>query len=132
MDASDGVRRAVETQGAPAPIGPYSQAVEAGGVLYCSGQVPLDPSSGELIDGDITEQARRCLENLDAVCLEAGTRLDQAARIGIYLTDMSLFAEVNQVYGEYFLEPFPARTTLGVAELPKGALIEMDATVPLR
>ena len=132
MDASDGVRRAVETQGAPAPIGPYSQAVEAGGVLYCSGQVPLDPSSGELIDGDITEQARRCLENLDAVCLEAGSRLDQAARIGIYLTDMSLFAEVNQVYGEYFSEPFPARTTLGVAELPKGALIEMDATVPLR
>ena len=132
MDASDGVRRAVETQGAPAPIGPYSQAVEAGGVLYCSGQVALDPSSGELIDGDITEQARRCLENLDAVCLEAGSRLDQAARIGIYLTDMSLFAEVNQVYGEYFSEPFPARTTLGVAELPKGALIEMDATVPLR
>ena len=132
MDASDGVRRAVETQGAPAPIGPYSQAVEAGGVLYCSGQVALDPSSGELIDGDIAEQARRCLENLDAVCLEAGTRLDQAARIGIYLTDMSLFAEVNQVYGEYFSEPFPARTTLGVAELPKGALIEMDATVPLR
>ena len=132
MDASDGVRRAVETQGAPAPIGPYSQAVEAGGVLYCSGQVALDPSSGELIDGDIAEQARRCLENLDAVCLEAGSRLDQAARIGIYLTDMSLFAEVNQVYGEYFSEPFPARTTLGVAELPKGALIEMDATVPLR
>jgi len=132
MDASDGVRRAVETQGAPAPIGPYSQAVEAGGVLYCSGQVALDPSSGELIDGDIAEQARRCLENLDAVCLEAGTRLDQAARIGIYLTDMSLFAEVNEVYGEYFSEPFPARTTLGVAELPKGALIEMDATVPLR
>ena len=132
MDASDGVRRAVETQGAPAPIGPYSQAVEAGGVLYCSGQVPLDPSSGELIDGDIAEQARRCLENLDAVCLEAGTRLDQAARIGIYLTDMSLFAEVNEVYGEYFSDPFPARSTLGVAELPKGALIEMDATVPLR
>jgi reactive intermediate/imine deaminase len=132
MDASDGVRRAVETQGAPAPIGPYSQAVEASGVLYCSGQVPLDPASGELIDGDMAEQARRCLENLDAVCLEAGTRLDQAARIGIYLTDMSLFAEVNKVYGEYFSEPYPARTTLGVAELPKGALIEMDATVPLR
>jgi 2-iminobutanoate/2-iminopropanoate deaminase len=132
MDASDGVRRAVETQGAPAPIGPYSQAVEAGGVLYCSGQVALDPSSGELIDGDIVEQARRCLENLDAVCLEAGTRLDQAARIGIYLTDISLFAEVNEVYGEYFSEPFPARSTLGVAELPKGALIEMDATVPIR
>ena len=132
MDASDGVRRPVKTKDAPEPVGPYSQAVEAGGVLYCSGQVPLEPSSGELIDGGIVEQARRCLENLDAVCLEAGTRLDQAARIGIYLTDMSLFAEVNEVYGEYFSDPFPARSTLGVAELPKGALIEMDATVPLR
>jgi 2-iminobutanoate/2-iminopropanoate deaminase len=132
MDASDGVRRAVETEGAPAPIGPYSQAVIAGGVLYCSGQVPLDPKSGEVIDGGVAEQARRCLENLDAVCLEAGTRLDQAARIGIYLTDMSLFAELNQVYADYFSEPFPVRTTVGVAALPKGALVEMDATVPLQ
>lgn len=131
MDASDGVRRAVETEGAPAPIGPYSQAVEAGGVLYCSGQVPLDPASGELVDGGITEQARRCLENLDAVCIEAGTRLDQAARIGIYLTDLSLFAELNELYATYFSEPFPVRTTVGVAALPKGALVEMDATVPL-
>jgi 2-iminobutanoate/2-iminopropanoate deaminase len=132
MDASDGVRRAVETEGAPAPIGPYSQAVIAGGVLYCSGQVPLDPKSGEVIDGGVAEQARRCLENLDAVCLEAGTRLDQAARIGIYLTDMSLFAELNQVYADYFSDPFPVRTTVGVAALPKGALVEMDATVPLQ
>ena len=131
MDASQSLRRAVETEGAPAPIGPYSQAVEAGGVLYCSGQVPLDPDGGELVEGGIAEQARRCLENLDAVCRAAGTRLDEAARIGIYLTDMSLFAEVNEVYAGFFSEPFPVRTTVGVSALPKGALVEMDATVPL-
>jgi 2-iminobutanoate/2-iminopropanoate deaminase len=132
MDASAGPSRAIETDQAPAPIGPYSQAVEAGGVLYCSGQVPLDPGTGELIEGGIAEQARRCLESLDAVCRAAGTRLDQAARIGIYLTDMSRFAEVNEVYGTFFSEPFPVRTTVGVAALPKGALVEMDATIPLR
>ena len=131
MDASDGVRRVVETDGAPAPIGPYSQAVQAGGVLYCSGQVPLDPASGELVEGGIAEQARRCLESLDAVCRAAGTQLSAAARIGIYLTDMSLFGELNEVYGGFFAEPYPVRTTVGVAELPKGALVEMDATVPL-
>ena len=131
MDASQSPRQAVETQGAPAPIGPYSQAVIANGVLYCSGQVPLDPASGELIDGGIAEQARRCLESLDAVCRAAGARLSGAARIGIYLTDMSLFAEVNEVYATFLSEPFPVRTTVGVAALPKGALVEMDATVPL-
>ena len=131
IDASAGPRRAIETDKAPAPIGPYSQAVESGGVLYCSGQVPLDPGTGELIEGGIAEQARRCLECLDAVCRAAGTRLSDAARIGIYLTDMSRFAEVNEVYGTFFSEPFPVRTTVGVAALPKGALVEMDATVPL-
>jgi 2-iminobutanoate/2-iminopropanoate deaminase len=131
MDASAGPIRAIETDQAPAPIGPYSQAVEAGGVLYCSGQVPLDPATGKLIEGGITEQARRCLENLDAVCRGAGTSLGQAARIGIYITDMSLFAEVNEVYGTFFSEPYPVRTTVGVAALPKDALVEMDATVPL-
>ena len=83
MDASQSPRQAVETQGAPAPIGPYSQAVIANGVLYCSGQVPLDPASGELIEGGIAEQARRCLESLDAVCRAAGAQLSEAARIGI-------------------------------------------------
>jgi 2-iminobutanoate/2-iminopropanoate deaminase len=132
MDASAGeTKRVVETDRAPAPIGPYSQAVVANGVLYCSGQVPLDPESGELVDGGIAEQARRCLESLDAVCREAGTRLEDAARIGIYLTDMSLFADLNDVYATYFTAPFPVRSTVGVAELPKGALVEMDATVPL-
>ena len=131
MDGSTEGKRAIETDQAPAPIGPYSQAVETGGVLYCSGQVPLDPATGELVDGGIAEQARRCLENLDAVCRAADASLSQAARIGIYLTDMSLFAELNEVYAGFFSEPFPVRSTVGVGALPKGALVEMDATVPL-
>ena len=131
MDAAEGVRRPVETEGAPAPIGPYSQAVVADGVLYCSGQVPLDPDTGELVRGGVAEQARRCLESLDAVCRAAGTQLSEAARVGIYLTDMARFAELNDVYASFFSEPFPVRTTVGVAALPKGALVEMDATVPL-
>jgi 2-iminobutanoate/2-iminopropanoate deaminase len=131
MDASEALRRAIETDRAPAPIGPYSQAVVADGVLYCSGQVPLDPVTGELVEGGVAEQARRCLESLDAVCRAAGTQLSDAGRIGIYLTDMALFAELNEVYASFFSEPFPVRTTVGVAALPKGALVEMDATVPL-
>jgi 2-iminobutanoate/2-iminopropanoate deaminase len=131
MDAADQGKRPIETDQAPAPIGPYSQAVVAGGVLYCSGQVPLDPAGGELVAGGISEQARRCLESLDAICRAAGTRLSEAARIGIYLTDMAQFAELNEVYASVFSEPFPVRTTVGVASLPKGALVEMDATVPL-
>jgi 2-iminobutanoate/2-iminopropanoate deaminase len=131
MDASQGLRRPIETDGAPAPIGPYSQAVVADGVLYCSGQVPLDPGTGELVEGGVAEQARRCLQSLDAVCREAGTRLSEAARIGIYLTEMERFPDVNEVYSSFFSEPFPVRTTVGVAALPKGAMVEMDATVPL-
>jgi 2-iminobutanoate/2-iminopropanoate deaminase len=132
MDASEGVRRPVETDQAPAPIGPYSQALVSNGVLYCSGQVPLDPASGELVEGGIAEQASRCLQSLDAVCRAAGTRLADAARIGIYLTDIEEFPKVNDVYANFFEEPFPVRTTVGVAALPKGALVEMDATVPLQ
>jgi 2-iminobutanoate/2-iminopropanoate deaminase len=131
MDASDNERRTVETGDAPAPIGPYSQAVIADGILYVSGQVPLDPESGELVEGGIAEQASRCLRSLDAICRAAGTELAAAARIGIYLTDMAKFPEVNDVYASFLHEPFPVRTTVGVAALPKGALVEMDATVPL-
>ena len=131
MDASQSTKRAVETEGAAPPIGPYSQGLVADGVLYCSGQVPLDPATHELVAGDIAGQAQRCLEALDAICEAAGTRLSEAARIGIYLTDMSQFSEVNDVYGTFFSEPFPARTTIGVAALPKDALVEMDAMVPV-
>ena len=132
MNASDsGERRAVETSEAPAPIGPYSQALVAGDVLYCSGQVPLDPASGELVQGGIAEQARRCLQSLAAICHAAGTRLEDAARMTIYLTAMEDFPAVNEVYAEFFSEPFPVRSTVGVAALPKGALVEIDATVLL-
>ena len=110
---------------------PYSQALVAQGVLYCSGQVPLDPETGELIEGGLAEQARRCLQNLAAVCQAAGARLEDAARMTIYLTEMEDFPTVNEVYAEFFSEPFPVRSTVGVAALPKGALVEIDATVPL-
>jgi 2-iminobutanoate/2-iminopropanoate deaminase len=130
--AEDGSgRRAIETRDAPAPIGPYSQAVEAGDVLYCAGQVPIDPDTGELVSGGVADQARRCLENLDAVCRAAGTRLRDAARLTLYLTDLAHFGEVGEVYSSFFEAPFPVRTTVGVAALPAGALIEIDATVPL-
>jgi 2-iminobutanoate/2-iminopropanoate deaminase len=132
MDAFDARdRRSVETGGAPAPIGPYSQGVVAGGILYCSGQVPLDPATGALVEGGIAEQTERCLKSLEVICEMAGASLYDAARMTIYLTDISLFGEVNEVYGTYFSEPFPARSTVGVSALPQGALVEIDATVPL-
>ena len=131
MDASDRLKRVVETSDAPAPIGPYSQGVVVDGVLHCSGQVPLDPETGELVEGGVAEQARRCLESLDAVCRAAGTRLSDASRVGIYLTDMARFPELNEVYATFFSDPFPVRSTVGVAALPKGAMVEIDATVPL-
>jgi len=124
-------RRPVSSADAPEPIGPYSQAVVAAGVLYCSGQVPVDPATGELVEGGAAEQARRCLRSLEAVCGEAGTRLGDAARMTIYLTDLGRFAEVNEVYAEFFSEPHPARTTVEVAALPKGAMVEIDAIVPV-
>jgi 2-iminobutanoate/2-iminopropanoate deaminase len=117
--------------GAPRPAGPYSHAVESGGLLFCSGQVPLDPETGSLVEGSIGDQARRCLENLRIVCAERGADLADAVRMAIYVTDISTFAEVNEAYGEYFASGPPARTTIGVAALPGGAQIEMDAIVAL-
>jgi 2-iminobutanoate/2-iminopropanoate deaminase len=105
--------------------------VIAGGLLHCSGQLPLDPDSGSLVEGGVGEQGRRCLESLDAVCRAAGARLSDAARLTIYLTDISRFAELNDVYAEFFSEPYPARSTVGVSELPKRAMVEIDATVPI-
>jgi 2-iminobutanoate/2-iminopropanoate deaminase len=124
-------RTAVTAPDAPAPAGPYSHAVRSGGLLFCSGQVPIDPATGALAEGSIGDQARRCLENLKVVCEAAGTRLSDAVRMAIYVTDMSTFAQVNEAYGAYFGEEPPARTTVGVAALPGGAQIEMDAIVAL-
>ena len=124
-------REAVMAPDAPAPAGPYSHAVRSGGLLFCSGQVPIDPATGKLVEGAIGDQARRCLENLTTVCRQSGVTLADAVRMAIYVTDISTFAQVNEVYGSYFAADPPARTTIGVAALPGGAQIEMDAIVAL-
>lgn len=122
-------RTAIATDRAPAAIGPYSQAVRAGGTVYLSGQIPLDPASGELVQADISTETRRVFDNLRAVCEAAGGSLDDVARIGIYLTDLSDFAAVNAVMADYFQAPYPARSTIQVAGLPKGARVEVDAVL---
>lgn len=124
-------RQAVTALGAPAAIGPYSHAVRSGGLLFCSGQIPLDAESGELVGATPAEQARRCLENLQAVCAAAGATLGDAVRLTVYMTDLGAFAEVNEVYGAFFESDPPARVAIGVAALPKGAQVEIDAVVAL-
>jgi 2-iminobutanoate/2-iminopropanoate deaminase len=124
-------RKIVEAPGAPPAIGPYSHAVEIGELLFCSGQIPLDPQSGELVGTTAAEQARRCLQNLQAVCAAAETSLEDAVRLTIYMTDLERFAEVNEVYAEFFERRQPARVTVGVAALPKGAQVEIDAVVAI-
>jgi 2-iminobutanoate/2-iminopropanoate deaminase len=120
-------RQIVSAPGAPAAIGPYSHAVRAGELLFCSGQIPLDADTGELVGSTAGEQARRCLQNLEAVCVAAGTSLQRAVRLTVYMTDLAAFGEVNEVYGTFFGADPPARVTVGVAQLPKGALVEIDA-----
>lgn len=117
----------VTTDQAPAAIGPYSQAVRAGGTVYFSGQIPLDPATGSLVEGDITAQTRRVFDNLVAVVQAAGGSLAQVVRVGIYVTDLGNFAAVNAVMAEYFRQPYPARSTIEVSALPKGAQVEVDA-----
>jgi len=117
--------------GAPPAIGPYSHAVSAAGLLFCSGQIPLDPVSGELVGETPGEQARQCLENLREVCAAAGASLQRAVRLTIYTTSLGNFAEINEVYGSFFAEHPPARATVGVAALPQGAYVEIDAIVAL-
>jgi len=124
-------REPIEAPNAPAAIGPYSHAVRAGGLLFCSGQIPLDPQTGEVAGSTPAEQARRCLDNLQAVCQAAGTSLAAAVRATIYMIDLGSFGEVNEVYGSYFDDRPPARVTVGVAQLPRGALVEIDAIVAL-
>jgi reactive intermediate/imine deaminase len=111
---------------APKAIGPYSQAVGAGGAVYLSGQVALDPATGQLVSGDFEAQARRVFENLKAVAEAAGSSLAAAVRVTIYLTDFANFPVANKVMAEYCSEPYPARVTIGIASLPRGAAIEVD------
>lgn len=120
-------RELITTDKAPSAIGPYSQAVRASGVVYVSGQIPLDPTSGETVGGGMEAQARQVLENLKGVLEAAGSSLDKALKITIYLTDMGAFGTVNEVYGGYFKEAPPARACVEVSALPKGVLVEMDA-----
>ena len=124
-------RKTIDADGAPAAVGPYSHAVEANGLLFCSGQIPLDAESGEIVGTTPAEQARRCLENLQTVCRAAGAELGDAVRCTVYMTDLSAFAEVNEVYAEFFAADPPARAAVGVSALPKGALVEIDAIVSL-
>lgn len=124
-------RQIINTEHAPAAIGPYSQAVRVGNVVYFSGQIPLDPATGNVVEGDITAQARRAFDNLKAVAEAAGGSLEQIVRCGLFLTDLGQFAQVNSVMQEYFSAPYPARSTIEVSGLPKGVLFEVEATMVL-
>jgi reactive intermediate/imine deaminase len=124
-------RQSIHTDAAPAAIGPYSQAVRAGQTVYLSGQIPLDPATGALVEGDIATQARRAFDNLKAVCEAAGGSLDAVVRLGLYVTDLGDFATVNAVMAEYFSAPYPARSTIQVSALPKAAVVEVDAVLVL-
>ena len=124
-------RHVVTALNAPAAVGPYSHAVVSNGLLFCSGQTPLDPASGELMGTTPGEQANRCLENLALVAAGAGATLADAVRLTVYVTDMSSFAEVNRAYAEHFAADPPARVTIGVNALPLGAQVEIDAIVAL-
>ncbi len=124
-------RECINAPGAPTPIGPYVHAVGHNGVLYCSGSLPMDPATGELDDINIATETNRALSNLEAVCIAAGTSLRNALRMAIYTTVLEQFQEINQAYAEYFVKDPPARTTIGVAALPKGARVEIDAIVAM-
>ena len=119
-------RQAISTDSAPQAIGPYSQAIRSGDTVYLSGQIPLDPATGELVGGDFRAAAHRVFENLRAVAVAAGGSLDDAVRVTVFLTDFGKFPQVNEVMAEYFTKPYPARVTVGVAALPKGAQVEVD------
>ena len=124
-------REAIHSADAPAAIGTYSQAIRAGNLLFISGQIPLDPASGEFVDGDFEVRTRRVFDNLAAVAAEAGGSLGNAVKITVFLTDLANFATVNAVMEDYFDKPYPARAAVGVASLPKGADVEADAVIAL-
>jgi 2-iminobutanoate/2-iminopropanoate deaminase len=124
-------RRTVTAEGAPAPIGPYCHAVAAGNLLFCSGQIGLDPESSELVDGSAGDEAGQALRNLAAVCAGAGTSLEHAVRLTLYTTVPERFDEINAAYAAHFPDDPPARAVIGVAELPMGALVEIEAVVAL-
>ena len=124
-------KQVVHTDDAPAAIGPYSQAVKSDGLVFCSGQVPFEPKTMELVSGTVAEETRRCVENLRAVLEEAGSSLSQVVKTTIYVTNMDDFAEVNEAYASFFDAEPPARATVGVAALPKGARVEVECVAGL-
>jgi len=124
-------KQPIHTKDAPAAIGTYSQAVRAGNTVYLSGQIPLDPKTMQLVAGDTRAQIRRVFDNLVAVAEAAGATLANAVKVNVYLTDLENFALVNEVMSEYFAEPYPARAAVGVAQLPRGAAVEVDAVLVL-
>ena len=124
-------RTIIQTDQAPQAIGTYSQAVKTGNTVYLSGQIPLDPASMELVHGDMAAQIRRVFDNLSAVAEAAGGSLADIAKLNVFLPDLGHFALVNEIMAEYFSEPYPARAAVGVASLPKGAQVEMDAVMEL-
>jgi reactive intermediate/imine deaminase len=121
----------ISTAAAPAAIGVYSQAVRVGNTIWVSGQIPMDPHTGQLVAGDIEAQVRRCFENLQAIVLAAGATLDDVVKATVFLTDLAHFGLVNKVMAEYFREPYPARAAVGVASLPRGAQVEVECIVAL-
>ena len=124
-------RTPIHSDAAPAAIGPYSQATRAGGTVFFSGQIPLDPATGNVVEGGIDAQARRAFDNLKAVAEAAGGTMDDIVRVGLYLTDLAQFGAVNAVMAEYFTAPYPARSTIEVSALPKGVAFEVDAVMVL-
>ncbi len=123
--------QAIQTENAPSAIGPYSQAIRCGNLLFTSGQLPIDPATGVLIEGTIEELAHMVLKNLAAIAEEAGTTLAKTVKITVFLSDISNFQRVNTIYSEYFSEPYPARSAIQVASLPLGAAIEVEAVIAL-
>ena len=124
-------RQIIQTDQAPKAIGTYSQAVKVGNTVYLSGQIPLDPQTMNLVEGDMSAQIRRVFDNLSAVAKAAGGTLNDVAKLNIFLTDLNHFALVNEIMAQYFDQPYPARAAIGVASLPKGAAVEMDAVMHL-
>jgi 2-iminobutanoate/2-iminopropanoate deaminase len=125
------VRHALTTAGAPAAIGPYSQATVAGQLLFCSGQIPLDPVTGQIVEGDVGAQTRRVLENVRAILVAADTTFDDVVKTTVFLADMNDFAAMNAVYAEYFAAPAPARSTVQAARLPRDARVEIEVVAQL-
>ena len=124
------MKKQISTTKAPQAIGPYSQAIVANGMLYVSGQIPVNPATGE-VSSDISEQTKQSMENIKAILEEAGTNFSKVVRCGIFIKNMDDFVKVNEVYGSYFIEPYPARATVEVSRLPKDVLVEIDAIVLL-